>query len=272
MKCYELKKKSPIPLYVQLADVIKRNIREGILVENDLIPSESKLMEAYKISRLTVRNALLRLEHDRDIFKVHGRGSFVAARDRFIITSPFFFFKEEMKKLGIDISDELVECVNVYPTERVRRELKLKTGEVVTKVKMLIKMGTRAIGLRSLFLPSDIGDGLRNMELENLSLLEYLNRSPETRISRMEVTVQAAVIADGDAEVMGVDNESTVLVRGVVFWTHSGRPIMSGRVLYLAQHAIFKMQLNIDSVPLDVSIGESPAVHHGYTRAAHLWE
>jgi len=259
MKYFPLEKNSPVPLYVQLADSIKRNIREGILKENDLIPSESQLMEAYKISRITVRNALLRLEHDGDLFKVHGRGSFVAARDQFIITSPFFFFKEEMKKLGIDITDELVEFINVYPTDRVRAELKIKSGSMVTKVKRLIKMGKETIGLRSFFLPQDIGEGLKDHDMERLSLLDYLNGHPETRIARMEVKVQAAVIGDGDAEVMGVDTESTVLVRGVIFWTYSGRPVMSGRVVYLAQHAVFKMALNTDSASLDLSIEETPA-------------
>jgi len=259
MKYHPLKKHSPIPLYVQVANVIKRNIREGVLKEGALIPSESQLMKAYQISRITVRNALLRLEHDGEIFKVQGRGSFVADRDPFVITSPFLFFKEEMNKLGIDVSTQLVEFLNVYPTERVRSELKLKPGEMVTKVKRLIKVGSQSIGVRTLFLPLDIGEDLKGKDLTQISLLTYLNSNPQTRIARMEVRIQAAAIGDGDAEVMDVNTDNTVMVRGVIFWSHSGRPVMSGRVVYLAQHAIFKMQLNTDSVPSDISIGEIPA-------------
>ncbi len=260
MKFYDLEKRSPIPLYVQLADIIKRNIREGILKENDLIPSEARLMEKYKISRITVRNALLRLEHDRDIFKVHGRGSFVAAKENIIITSPFYFFKSQMSKLGIDITEELIEFENVYPTERVRSELNLKPDELVTKVKRIMKMGNESIGLRSFFVPHKFGNKMRYDDVENRSMLDYLNENPATKIAKMEVKVQAAVIADGDAEVMGVDNNSTVLVRGVIFWTRLGVPIMSGRVLYLAQHAMFKMHLNIETIPMDVSVEERPLV------------
>ncbi len=115
MKCYPLTKNSPVPLYVQLADVITRDIREGILEAGALIPSESQLMETYQISRITVRNAMLRLEYEGEVFKVHGRGSFVASKRFVEVPSPTASFEEQMRRQGVEISQTLVEFGDVYP-------------------------------------------------------------------------------------------------------------------------------------------------------------
>ena len=256
MKYFPLQKNGAVPLYVQLAEVIKQNIREGILKEGDLIPSESQLMDAYQISRITVRNAQLRLEYEGEIFKVHGRGSFVASKQLVVIPSPSLTFEEQMRKQGLDVSLHLVEFCDVYPNERVSSELGIAPGGMVTKLKRIIKIGTESIGMKILFVPLDIGENLKGKDLVNISLIDYLNSAPETRIARMEVRVRAAVIEDGDAEVMGVDTNNTVIVRGSIYWNHLRRPVMSGKILYLAQHALIKMEINAESTSSGVCIDD----------------
>jgi GntR family transcriptional regulator len=256
MKYFPLQKNGPVPLYVQLAEAIRRNIREGILKEGDLIPSESQLMEAYQISRITVRNAQLRLEYEDEVFKVHGRGSFVAKKQLVVIPSPSLTFEEQMRKQGLDVSLHLVEFCDVYPNEGVSSELEIAPGGMVTKLKRTIKVGTESVGLKVLFVPLDIGKSLEGKDLAKISLVDYLNSTTETRIARMEVRVRAAVIENGDAEVMGVDTNNTVIVRGGVYWNYLGRPVMSGKILYLAQHALIKMEINAESASSGVCIDD----------------
>lgn len=256
MEYFPLQKNGAVPLYVQLAEAIRRNIREGILKEGDLIPSESQLMDAYKISRITVRNAQLRLEYEGEIFKVHGRGSFVASKQLVVIPSPSLTFEEQMRKQGFDVSLHLVEFSDVYPNELLRSELEIAPGEKVTKLKRTIKIGNESIGLKVLFVPLAIGKCLEGKDLSKISLIDYLNSSPETRIARMEVRVRAAVIEDGDAEVMGVDTSSTVIIRGSIYWNHLRRPVMAGKILYLAQHALIKMEINAESASSGVCIDD----------------
>lgn len=57
-------KRSRIPLYYQLMDIIIDMIEEGNLHENDQLPSERELCETYHISRSTVRQAIQELEKE----------------------------------------------------------------------------------------------------------------------------------------------------------------------------------------------------------------
>ncbi|WP_405881082.1 GntR family transcriptional regulator [Streptomyces sp. NBC_01384] len=63
--------------YEQIADDLRRSIREGERKPGDRLPSETKLAEHYRRSVPTVRDALRLLREEGLIEKEHGRGNFV---------------------------------------------------------------------------------------------------------------------------------------------------------------------------------------------------
>lgn len=71
-------KNSFVPLYHQLFEKIKMQISKGELNPGDTVPSESKLVTKYNVSRGTVRQAMQKLEHENLIEKFPGRGTFIA--------------------------------------------------------------------------------------------------------------------------------------------------------------------------------------------------
>ena len=71
----------PQPLYAQIKEALRSRILEGHYKAHEQLPSESELIAAYGVSRITVRQALSDLQNEGLIFRVHGKGSFV-----FVIT------------------------------------------------------------------------------------------------------------------------------------------------------------------------------------------
>ena len=74
-------KNAAIPLYVQLKNKIKKDIRVCIYKPGDQIPSETTMQEKYQVSRITIRNAIKELQSEGYIQKVHGKGSYVSESD-----------------------------------------------------------------------------------------------------------------------------------------------------------------------------------------------
>jgi GntR family transcriptional regulator of arabinose operon len=70
---------SPTPLYYQLSERIKAQIESGEIKAGDKLPSESEMVEAYGIGRLTVRGALSRLVNAGYLKKIHGKGTYCIA-------------------------------------------------------------------------------------------------------------------------------------------------------------------------------------------------
>ncbi len=70
---------SMIPIYEQIIDSIKTLIREGVLTENDALPSVRALSSELRISALTVKKAYDLLESDGFTVTIHGKGTYVTA-------------------------------------------------------------------------------------------------------------------------------------------------------------------------------------------------
>src|SRR5699024_6203885 len=69
---------SVVPLYYQLKEILKEEIRKGSLAEGHRVPSERELMEMYKVSRATARRSLDELMVEGLIFRRQGIGTFVS--------------------------------------------------------------------------------------------------------------------------------------------------------------------------------------------------
>lgn len=70
----------PVPLYAQLVEELRAQIRTGALAVNRPVPSELTLQQTYGVSRDTVRHALTILRDEGLVVTVRGKGTYVADR------------------------------------------------------------------------------------------------------------------------------------------------------------------------------------------------
>ena len=73
-------RKSPLPFYYQLKQLVLTDLRERNLAPGDRLPGDHELCDTYRVSRTVVRQALTELETEGVIQRVKGRGTFVAPR------------------------------------------------------------------------------------------------------------------------------------------------------------------------------------------------
>lgn len=65
------------PLWCQLADELRTEIRMGKLPSGRVMPSETTLTQMHGLARGTVRKAIDPLEEEGLVVRVQGRGTFV---------------------------------------------------------------------------------------------------------------------------------------------------------------------------------------------------
>ena len=68
---------SSVPIYRQLKEIIKAKIERGEFKPGMRIPTEYELCEIFKISRISVRQALMELTNEGLLYRRQGRGTFV---------------------------------------------------------------------------------------------------------------------------------------------------------------------------------------------------
>lgn len=120
----DINKYSSVPLYCQLKNLILEKIESGEFRENSKIPSEQEFCEKYDISRPTVRQAINELTASGHLYKLKGKGTFVATRKTHIHIKDYTGFTDSI----LD-SKEPAEK-NIVSVEVVSSEQEKKLAEV----------------------------------------------------------------------------------------------------------------------------------------------
>jgi GntR family transcriptional regulator len=71
---------SPVPLYAQVAAILRTRIESGELRHLDPLPSEKTIGQEYGVSRDTARRAIKMLRDEELVFTIPQRGTFVGPR------------------------------------------------------------------------------------------------------------------------------------------------------------------------------------------------
>jgi GntR family transcriptional regulator len=73
-----LDRRSSVPLYYQLQELLHQQIASGRFKVGDALPSEGDLCRLFGVSRIVVRQALQVLVDDGEIVRMQGKGTFVS--------------------------------------------------------------------------------------------------------------------------------------------------------------------------------------------------
>lgn len=103
-----IRKKSIVPLYVQIADDLMQQITAGRLKPRDMLPTEAMMVEHYGASRVTVRLAIKFLVDRGAVASRQGKGTFVLEPVIKHELGEFLGFYEQLQLQGLQPETELL--------------------------------------------------------------------------------------------------------------------------------------------------------------------
>src|ERR1700692_3080551 len=124
-------RKSPLPRYYQLKEIMREKIASGEWNPADLTPSERELGEQYGISRMTARQAITELVNEGLFFREQGKGTFVS---RHKITQQLIRltgFTEDIRARGQRPGTRVLSA-SMLPADEVAAErLRIHPGQLI---------------------------------------------------------------------------------------------------------------------------------------------
>jgi GntR family transcriptional regulator len=227
-----LDKSSPIPLYYQLAELIKEQIRSGELRPGAQLPAERALSEQHAISRMTARQAISYLTREGTLIARHGLGTFVAEPKLTHDALHLLGFTEEiMQRGGKAVSHVLEQALAVAPA-RVTTELQLAAGVQVVKIVRLRLSDSIPLLLEMTYIPASVCPALVDEDLATQSLYALLERRCGVRLKRARQTLEATVANDYESRLFGIaPGVAMILLEGVTYDEHD-RPTEYFKAIY----------------------------------------
>jgi GntR family transcriptional regulator len=125
------------PKYLQLVDIIRRDILSGKLQEGDKLLSENELKNTYGVSSTTVRKCIDILRNEDLITRTQGVGTFVKAKHVERSLKKVLSFTKNMEQFGLQPSTNVLEKTVVTASDEYAERLDLSPGENILKLERL---------------------------------------------------------------------------------------------------------------------------------------
>lgn len=199
----------PVPKHAQLRSILLEQIVSK-WAAHSAIPSERELMVEFGVSRATVREAIRGLVEEGKLYKVHGKGTFVAG-ERIQATLHLASFTDDMRRRGLVAATIVRRVQAVEAPVEARAALGLAEGAHVWDVERLRMAGGVPMALERGFYPAGLLPDLDRHDLTR-SLYSTLSTAYQLPIDRAEQTVWAELADAALGGVLGVGAGAPVMV------------------------------------------------------------
>ena len=222
---------SPVPKHYQLREILLELIERDLAVDAG-IPSERELCQRYGMARMTVRHAIDHLVAEGRLYRVPGKGTFVA-RPKIDLPLRLESYSDDMRARGLQPGAVELSSRVVAAGATLARELRVELTSPVQVIERLRTADGEPMALERAHIPADAAPGLVDEDLSGRSLYSVLEERYGIVFDAGEQRIGAGIATAADAELLTIPSGSAVLLlqrRSSV----AGRPVEYSVTTYRA--------------------------------------
>lgn len=208
-----------IPRYYEIEQSLRGRVAE--LQPHSPLPSEAQLCAEFGVSRMTARAAVQRLVQDGLVYRVPGRGTFVAAPRANRTAGHILSFSDEMRRKGRVATSRVVEKRRRRATGDEERRLGVDDVVVLRRVRLA---DGKPLALERAVFPAERVSEALEANLERESLFEALVAAGLVPTSGSAALAAEAATPE-DARLLRVRRGAPLLVERRLIHDQDGKPL-----------------------------------------------
>jgi GntR family transcriptional regulator len=211
-----------------------REILEALVAEQppgSPLPSERELADRFGLARMTVRGEIERLTAEGLLYRLHGRGTFVA-EPRVAQAVTFSSFSEDMRARGLEPGSIVRSQEATEADGFLARVLEVASGAALLRLERIRTADERPMAIELAFLPMERFAGVDGVDFTDASLFEVLAGRFGVRLRDADQRVVAVPIEDDDAVALEVDEGAPGLRFYTLARNEDGTPVYYATSLF----------------------------------------
>lgn len=183
---------SPAPIYARVKQAISGKINSGEWQENQRVPSESEIVKALSISRMTVNRALRELTDEGVLMRQQGVGTFVAQKKTHSALSEIHNIATEISERGHQHTAKLLEITRSTATMEEAMNLEVRINHSIFRATILHFENEVPIQLEERVVNAAIAPDYDKQDFQKNSTYDYLMKvAPMTKGEHLVEAVMA---------------------------------------------------------------------------------
>lgn len=207
-----INRNSEVPCYSQLSKILLEQIRSGGLCQGEQLPTESAISKKYKLNRHTVRRAIERLAEEGIVYKVRGKGTFLAKTKIPYKVSKKTQFTTSVLQAGLQPDAILLETYEVVAGEEFSRKLNIQPDDIVSVLEILRYADDIPFSHTSSFLSAKKFPGFPDLLNRSFSLYRLLEDHYGIEATRKSSAFEVSMPDDKDMEILQISPKTPLLV------------------------------------------------------------
>jgi GntR family transcriptional regulator len=251
-------RRSPIPFYFQLTELLTREIDAGRWAAGERLPSEPAICEQFGVSRTTVRQALAALESQGLVRREKGRGTFVGEprAGGWLLQSAHGFY-EEAERAGHTVRSQVLRRAREILPGWASDALRLRSESDGVTVERLRWMDDRLVMYVISHFPFRLAAALLDADLETTSLYRVLEEQEGVKVAGGRRVVQAAKADRNLARLLEVQGGSPLLCVEAVSWDDRLQPFECYRAWHRADRTKIEVHVVHEEAAAKAGLGLS---------------
>lgn len=236
-------RQSPVPVYYQIEQYLKKLIDQKQLKAGEQIPTERELTERFQVSRMTVRQALSNLVNAGVLIRIKGKGTFISGDQKIEKQlNSVNGFSEDMRLRGLNPTSKLLEFKQILADERTSGFLGVDVGDPIFIIKRIRRANHESLAIDTSFVPSAIVPNLTAADMEH-SLYDYFEQKLGLAIDHAEQSFEAVLVSKKEAELLEIPENLPILLIGRLTFSRSGERLEYTQSLYRADRYKFTLSI-----------------------------
>lgn len=237
-------RRSKLPYYQQLYEILRGKIARKEWKAGDMIPPESELIETYNVSRSTVRQVLDMLVNEGLIYRERGRGSFIAHLTLEQSMTRIVSFTEDMHQRGFTPGTQVLSARLVPASKDIAERLQVPTGEPLACVERLRLADGEPMSIEESYLVHRYCPDVLLHDHAHQPLREILERDYNLRLVNAKQVIRAIPAPTHLAQLLEIKPHAPVLYIERVSYSQVAIPVEFLRIYYRADRYSLFVELN----------------------------
>lgn len=250
----QFSKQSPVPLYYQIRDILRREITEGNLAIGAPLASESELTARFGVSRTTVRQALNHLVAEGLIHRQQGRGTFVRGHYIEQELTALTGFVEDMLELGYSPRAEVLTVEVVSAPKAIAQKLSLPEGEDITHIERVRLANDSPVSFDDTYLPMYLGEQISREDLAVYPIFSLLEDKYGVSLVEADYHLSSVTANERLARLLGVPRDAALFRIERTAFSSGLVPVDYETLYYRGDRVRFSMRLKRKRPPWRIDV------------------